>query len=145
MDHNNVEEIIAKKKRYLKRYRKNVACINRLEKKLYLLDERIKSAKTPSLSGMPRGGVPVTIDELLSDKIELENRIKRLRRKNKTIKSEILEEIDSLDDPRYCEVLEAYFIDCLSIDEIAEREAYTSRHIYRLYDKAVAMLALNRQ
>ena len=144
MENNDIQEI-AKKKRYLKRYRKNRACVNRLEEKLYLLDERIKSVRTSSLSGMPRGSVPVTIDNLLSDKADLEDRIKRLQRKGKTFKAEILEEIDSLDDPRYCEILEAYFIDCLSIDDIAEREAYTPRHIYRLYDKAVTLLALNRQ
>ena len=144
MDSNEIQEIV-KKKRYLKRYRKNIACINRLEEKLYLLDERIKSVKSPSLSGMPRGSVPVTIDELISDKLELEKRIARLKKKSKNIKSEILEEIDSLDDPRYCEILEAYFIECLSIEDIAEREMYTTRHVYRLYDKAVSILALNRQ
>lgn len=142
---NNESLDISNKKRYLKRYRKNIGCIDRLEKKLYLLTQRIESARTASLSGMPRGGVPVTVDELISDKIELKNRIKRLRQKNKKIKNEILEEIDSLDDPRYCEVLEAYFIDCLSISEIAEKEAYTDRHIYRLYDEAIHMLALNSQ
>lgn len=144
MENNDIQEI-AKTKRYLKRYRKNRACVNRLEEKLYLLDERIKSVRTSSLSGMPRGGVPVTMDELLSDKIDLENRIKRLQRKGKTIKLEILEEIDSLDDPRYCEILEAYFIEGLSMEAIAERVAYTPRHIYRLYDKAVTLLAINRQ
>lgn len=144
MTNTTVQEI-AQTKRYLKRYRKNISCINRLEERLYLLDERIKSVKSPSLSGMPRGGQPITIDELLSNKIELENRIKRLKDKSQTIKSEILEEIDSVDDPRYCEVLEAYFIDCLSIDDIAEREAYTSRHIYRLYEQGVTMIAINRQ
>lgn len=142
---NNENLDISNKKRYLKRYRKNVSCIKRLEKKLYLLTQRIESVRTASLSGMPRGGVPVTIDELLSDKIELENRIERLKHKNKKIKSEILEEIDSLDDPRYCEVLEAYFIDCLSISEIAEREAYTDRHVYRLYDEAIHILSVSRQ
>lgn len=141
---NEVQEI-AQKKRYLKRYRKNIACINRLNNKLYLLTNRIESIKSPSFSGMPRGGVPVTVAELLSDKIELEKRIERLQLKNKKIKSEILEEIDSLDDPRYCEVLEAYFIDCMTISEIAEKEAYTDRHIYRLYDEAIRLLALNGQ
>ena len=94
---------------------------------------------------MPRGGTPVTIEELLSDKIDLEERIKRLRVKSKNLKNEILEEIDSLEDPRYCEVLEAFFIDCLSLDDIAENEGYTIRHTYRLYSEAVTSLALNSQ
>ena len=141
------EEIqgIERKKRSLKRYKKNVACVVRLEEKLTLLDERIKSIKSPNYSGMPRGGRPVTIDELLSDKIDLEERIKRLKVKGKRLKNEILEEIDSLEDFRYCEVLEAFFIDGLSLEEIAENEGYTVRHIYRLYSEAVTLLALESQ
>ena len=144
MENNDIQEI-AKKKRYLKRYRKNKACVNRLEEKLYLLEERITTVRTSSLSGMPRGGVVVTIDDLISDKEDLEDRIKRLKRKGKAIRSEILEEIDSLDDPRYCEILEAYFIDGLSMERIADNIAYTPRHVYRLYEKAVSMLTIKRQ
>ena len=141
MDNTDVQ-VIANKKKYLKRYRKNVACINRLENKLRDLDDRITKVKTPTLSGMPRGGVPVTIDELISDKIELENRIKRLRQKNKKVRAEVLEEIDSLDDPRYCEVLESYLIECRTLEEIAESECYTVRHVYRLYCDAIAQLTV---
>lgn len=136
---------IEKKKRSLKRYRKNLACVNRLEEKLVLLDERIEGLKSPNLSGMPRGGTPISIDELISDKIELEKRIKRLKIKKKNLKSEILEEIDSLDDPRYCEILEAFFIECKTLDDIAEDEGYTLRHVYRLYSEAVSILAENSQ
>ena len=141
MDNNEIQDIDYKK-RYLRRYRNNVRCVSRLENKLYQLTQRIESVRTASLSGMPRGGVPITIDELISDKIELEDRITRQRQKNKRIRSEILDVIDTLDDPRYCEVLEAYFIECLSISEIAEREAYTDRHVYRLYEDAIIRLSV---
>ncbi len=130
------------KKRFLRRYRKNTLCIARLEEKLKILDSRLTSPKSPSLSGMPRGGTPVTTSDLITDKIELEERIARLKEKGKIIKNEILEEIDTLEDPRYCEVLEAYFIDGYSLDDIAKRECYTDRHVYRLYAKAITLLAL---
>lgn len=133
---------IKKKKRSLKRYKKNNACIDRLEEKLLLLDERIKSVKSPNYSGMPRGGTPVTVEELISDKIELEERIKRLKGKSKNLKREILEEIDTLEDPRYCEVLESFFIDNKTLKNIAEDEGYTVRHVYRLYSEAIEVLAL---
>lgn len=144
MEDQEIQEI-ERKKRSLKRYKKNLACIGRLEEKLRLLDERIKSAKSPNYSGMPRGGTPVTIAELISDKIELEERIKRLKTKKKKVKDEIVEEIDTLEDHRYCEVLEAFFIDGLSLEQIADNEGYTIRHIYRLYSEAVTVLALNEQ
>ena len=133
---------IEQKKRSLKRYKKNLACISRLEDKLALLDNRITSVRSPNLSGMPRGGQPVSLDELLSDKIELEERIERLRKKSAGLKREILAEIDSLDDFRYCEILEAFFIECLSLEDIADRDGYTTRHVYRLYSEAVKELAL---
>lgn len=134
---------IKKKKRSLKRYRNNLACIDRLEEKLTLLDERIKSVKSPNYSGMPRGGTPITTEELISDKVDLEKRIKRLKDKGKKYKDQILEEIDSLEDLRYCEVLEAYFIECMSISEIAEEMGYTDRYIYDLYKDAVYELTYN--
>ena len=133
---------IEKKKRSLKRYKKNNACIDRLEDKLFLLDERIKSVKSPNYSGMPRGGTPVTIEELLSDKLDLEKRIQRLKNKKSMLKDEILEEIDTLEDSRYVEILEAFFIDGISLEDIADNEGYTVRHVYRLYSEAVTILAL---
>lgn len=141
MDNREIREI-ENKKRYLKRYKKNRACIDRLEEKLALLDERITTVKSPSYSGMPRGGVPVSVEELLSDKMELEDRIKRLKQNNKQVRADILTEIDSLGDVRYCEILEAFFIDCLSLEEIAEQEGYSARHVCRLYSEGVAKLAL---
>lgn len=144
MENLNTQEI-AEKKRFLKRYRKNLNCIVRLEEKLDLLNIKLTSARTSNLSGMPRGGIPVTMEDLVADKEDLEKRIKRLKEKGKRLKNEILEEIDSLDDPRYCEILEGFFIECLSLEDIAEQENYTVRHVYRLYHKAVETLTLKRQ
>lgn len=142
MENQDIQEI-KKKKRSLKRYKINLACIGRLEGKLTLLDERIKSVKSPNYSGMPRGGKPVSLEELLSDKLDLEKRIKRLKDKGKRFKDQILEEIDSIEDPRYCEVLEAYFIDCMSIADIAEDMGYTEVHIYNLYREAIKELTFS--
>lgn len=139
MDRDDIQEI-KKKKRSLKRYRFSVACIERLEDKLRLLDGRIKSIKSPNFSGMPRGGTPVTIEELLSDKIDLEKRIERLKKKSRGVKAQILDEIDSLEDVRHAYVLESYFIDCLRISEIAEDMGYSEVHIYNLYREAIEQL-----
>lgn len=141
MENQEIQEI-ASKKRFLKRYRKNLNCIVRLEEKLALLDVKLNSVRSPNLSGMPRGGVPVTAADMVADKIDLENRIERLKEKGKRLKLEILEEIDSLDEPRYVAVLEGFFIDCLSMEAIAENEGYTVRHVYSLYHDAIRELTL---
>ena len=142
MEFQKVQEI-EKKKRLLKRYRNSLSCLKRLEEKLLTLDEKMKTVRSPSYSGMPRGGTPVTIADLVSEKTELEERIERLKKKSKSLKSEILDEIDTLEDTRYIEVLEAYFIDGLSFNEIGDIMGYTERHIYNLYREAIDLLTLN--
>ncbi len=141
----DLETLKSKKKRFLKRYRKNLACVERLETKLEITEERITSLKSPSLSGMPRGGVPVTIDDLMSDKMDLEARIKRLKEKSRGLKREICEEIDSLEDSTDCEILEAFFIDGLSFEEIAEDLGYTERRVIARYSEAIKILSLSNQ
>lgn len=102
------------------------------------------SVRSPKLSDMPRGGQPVTTEDMILEKIELEERIERLKAKSKKLRSETLEEIDRVEDPRYSEILEGFFIDCKSLEEIAENTGYTIRHVYRLYSEGVTFLALDQ-
>ena len=140
---------LEKKKRYLKRYRRNKAQLERLEKRLAALDDRLYSLRSPSMSGMPRGGDPVTVADLVADKQELEDRINRLSTKGRRIKAEILEIIDNLDlgkdTSKVSEVLESFLIDCKDFDEIAARTGYTERHIIRLYSSGVKAMSVNCQ
>ena len=142
MEDQIVQEIRLKKQS-LKRYRNTLSCIDRLGEKLILLEERIKTVRSPNYSGMPRGGTPVTIEDLLSDKEDLIKRIRRMNDKARRLKNQIVEEIDLLEDPRHCEILEAYFIDRKSIAEISEDMGYTERHVYDLYRSAIYELTFN--
>lgn len=140
---NQLIEELEKKKRFLRGYRKNLACLNRLKTKLRLLDMRITSVRSPDMSGMPRGSAPVTLDDLLADKEELEIRIKELSKKSKSLKRKILAEIDALEDDRYIEILESYFIDGLTLESIADNMGYSERYLYDLYKKALVKLTIN--
>lgn len=133
-------QAIEAKKRSLKKYKKNLAKLTRLEEKLYTLDERIKSVRSPNLSGMPRGSTPVTVADLLADKIELEERIDRQKKINREYKHDIYKELDQLEDSKHIEVLELFFIECLTPEEIAEELCYSVRTIYRLYSEGVKLL-----
>lgn len=139
MDDSKIQEL-DKRKKYLKQYKKTKALVERLEKKLYSLDERIYSVKSPIVSDMPRGGVPVELVDLLSDKEELEARINRLNQKARRYKIEITDKIDELEDVRYAEILEAFFIDFKTFDEIADEKGYHTRHVIRLYSEAILAL-----
>ena len=142
MDDSQINDI-EQKKRYLKRYKKNLALINRLENKLLNLNERIYTIKSPNFSGMPKGGKSVDISDLISDKKEIEARISRLRKKGNILRSETLDVIDSMDDVRYAEILESFFIDCKSFEEIADNMGYTIRHVIRVYSEAISKVSIS--
>ena len=130
------------KKKYLKRYKKNKALIDRLKIKVSILDERITSLRSPSLSGMPRGGNPVTAADLIAEKVDLEERIAKLSGRGLILKHEITDKIDELEESKYAEILESFFIDCKEFDEIAESMGYTERHVIRLYSEAILHITL---
>lgn len=133
-------QAIESKKRSLKRYKKNLAKLSRLEEKLHILEERITSVRSPNYSGMPRGGTPVTLADLLADKIELEERIANQKEINREYKRAITKELDQLDNVKHIEVLELFFIDGLTPEEIAEELCYNVRTVYRLYSEGVKLL-----
>ena len=133
-------QAIESKKRSLKKYKKNLAKLSRLEEKLHVLEERIISVRSPNYSGMPRGGTPVTLADLLADKIELEERITNQKEINREYKRAITKELDRLDNVKHIEVLELFFIDGLTPEEIARELSYDVRTVYRLYSEGVKAL-----
>lgn len=135
----DIQKLTRQKKFFLKRFRKNKSCIIRLQNKLYILESRLKSPKPINYSDMPKGG-PISLDDLMADKVDLEKRIDKLVSKGERIKCEIINEIDNIDDPRYCEILEAYFIDCMDMEDIADNMGYGLRHTYKLYSDAITQL-----
>lgn len=125
------------KKKWLGRYKGVCLQISRLSEKLALLESRIEGVRSPRLTGMPRGGTPVTTADLIGDKIGLEERIKRLEKKRANLRREILYAIDDLGDDKLSEILEYWFIECMSADDIADELGYTTRHVWRLYSQAI--------
>lgn len=95
------------------------------------------TARSPSYTGMPRSTSPITINDLLADKQALEKRIERFEKQGFEIKLEILEAIDSLENCTQAEILEHWFIDCLSAEEIGEVMGYSARYVFGLYSKAL--------
>lgn len=131
-----------RRKRILKRYKRNAAMIDRLAEKLEELNNKIYSLNSPSLSDMPRGGEPVQVEDLIADKLILEQRIERLKVKGQALRSELMDLIDNLDDPRYAEILERFFIDREDFETIANETGYTVRHVIRLYSEGILSMSL---
>lgn len=131
------------KRRYLKRYRKSIAKIDRLKDRLFEIDEKINKIKSPNFSGMPKGGTPPTLAEMISDKIELEERIKRQEQKSEQIRREILFIIDDLEDELQSEVLEYFFIKLNDLSDIAEKLGYSERYIASVYSAGVQAVQID--
>lgn len=129
-----------KKKKYLKRYRKNQELIKRLNDKVRSYDDRLVGLRSPTISDMPRGSTPIDKADIISDKRETEERIKRLKDKGSVYRREILDCIDTLDDVRQAEVLEMFCIDCMSISDIADTMGYTERWIASIYSEAITTI-----
>lgn len=137
--HTNFEEL----KLYLGRYSDLNRRYNSLLKKYEIINQRLNAPKSPALSGMPRGGTPVTQADLVSEKIDLEKRIERIRAERRTVKNEIVDLIDTLNDPKLIEILESHAIDGYTFEQIAEFMGYTERYIYDLYRNALEQLEKN--
>lgn len=138
---NNNAEITSsdfeKTKRFLKRYRKNQELISRLKNKLANYEDRLIGLNSPTLSDLPKGGVPTPKEDILAEKIETEERIERLKKRGAQIRAEILEKIDDLENVRQAEVLESFCIDCMSFSDIAEDIGYSERRVIEIYSEAI--------
>lgn len=137
---NEYRSKINSKKNFLRRYRKNRDCILRLKLMVIDIDSKMTTISSKPITDMPRGGIPITTDDMVSDKLELEQRIDKLEKKGREIKREILDVIDTLEDTRYIDVLELYFIKCCSWEQIVNTTGYEERHVRRLYYEAIEKL-----
>jgi DNA-directed RNA polymerase specialized sigma24 family protein len=140
-----LKEETKKKKQYLKRYRNYLVRIERLEEKLSNIDDQLLGMKSVTINDMPRGGIPLTKDDLLSKKEETQERIQKLVDISRDVKNQIYDCIETLDDYRFAEVLEHYFVDGYTFEAIAEIKCYSLRHVGYLYAKGLEKVVINER
>lgn len=138
----SLKEETKKKKYFLKRYRNYLVRINRLEEKLADIDNQLIGLKSRQITDMPRGGKPLSKDDLLIRKEETEHRIQNLVDISREVRSEIFECIETIDDYRFAEVLECYFIDGYTLEAIAEIKHYSVQHVGYLYGKGLDLITI---
>jgi hypothetical protein len=111
-----------------------------LEYKVDELTARIETVSSPQITGMPRGGQHKTKEDLIAEKIETEERIVKLKSRGRIIRREILDYIDDIEDENIAETLEMFFIDGLTLEDIADEKGYSTRYIATLYSKGIEMI-----
>lgn len=119
-------------KAYLMRYRKIHTKIDRLKDKLNRLNERY-DLKGVSYSSEPSSSVKKTLDDILAQKEYLENKLNKLIDESYNIRNDIMDKLLDLDNQLEATVLDFYFLEQYSLNDIADELSYSERQIERLY------------
>ena len=127
-------------RKILNQHRSVYFLIKDLKKQIRDIDTRLYGCKSGNLSGMPRGGVGVTKEDMAEEKADIEKRIKRLEIVRKQKKEIVQAYIDTVFSPRHNKVLTLFYINVLPIYEIAKREGYSQRHVFRIFEQAHEMV-----
>ena len=126
-------------KNILNQYQILKLMIDDLDRQINENEIRMTSIKAGKISGMPRGGVAVTFADMIADNEELESRKLRFEKISKQKKEIVQAYIDTVLSVKHNRLLTLFYIKGLSIYEIAEKENYSDRHAFRIYEEALKM------
>ena len=110
--------------------------VDEAQERVERLRARLESGRMSSVTGMPRGGSSdwtETADRL----IELEQVVNQRTRELVRWKLAAIDAIKSVEEPREAEVLELYYIDGFTWEQVAHRMALDLRWVYRLHGRAL--------
>ena len=97
---------------------------------------RLEAGRSSNISGMPRGGAvdwTVTADRV----IELEQRYNEKIREMCRLKQAAQDAIDLVEEARLRELLELYYLDGYTWEQVAETMHLDLRWVYRLHGRAL--------
>jgi hypothetical protein len=127
-------------KKILNQHRSVYFLIQDLKKQVKDIDAQIYGCSSGKITGMPRGGKPVTREDMANEKADIQKRIERLEIVKAQKKEIVQAYIDTVFSPRHNKILTLYCIKVLPIWKIAELEGYSQRHTFRLYEQALDMV-----
>lgn len=123
-------------KEFLRRAREVDRRVDEAQERLERLRAKLESGRMSSVTGMPRGGGAdwtETADRL----IELERVVNARTRELVRWKLAAIDAIRAVEEPRLAEVLELYYIDGLTWEDVAKRMGLDLRWVYRLHGRAL--------
>ena len=123
-------------KEFLRRVRGIDRRIDQAQERVDRIRARLEAGRMANLSGMPRGRSrdwTETADML----IELEQRVNATIREMVRLKLAAMDAIDAVEESRLREVLELYYIDNYTWEQVSKTMGYDQRHVFRLHGKAL--------
>ena len=126
-------------KEFLRRARNVDRRVDEATERVDRLRARLEGGRMSNITGMPRGGASdwtETADKL----IELERQVNARIRDLVRLKQAAMDAIDRVEEARLREVLELYYIDGFTWEQVAGRMGLDLRWVYRLHGRALTMV-----
>lgn len=127
-------------KEFLRRARNVDRRVDEATERVDRLRAKLEAGRMSRITGMPRGGASdwtETVDRL----IELEQGVNARIREMCRLKRLAQEAIDRVDEARLREVLELYYLDGFTWDQVAERMGFKDvRWVYELHGRALRLV-----
>ena len=123
-------------KDFLRRARNVDRRVDEATERVDRLRAKLEAGRMSKISGMPRGGSEdwtATADKL----IELERRVNARVRELVRWKLAAMDAIDLVEEANLREVLELYYIDGYTWEQVAQRMGVDLRWVYRLHGRAL--------
>ena len=123
-------------KEFLRRARSVDRRVDEAQERVDRLRAQLEAGRMSSVTGMPRGGAKdwtETADRL----IELEQCVNAQVRELVRWKLVAIDAINAVEEARLREVLELYYIDGFTWEQVAQRMGLDQRWVYRLHGRAL--------
>ena len=128
-------------KEFLRRAREVDRRVDEAQERAERLRAKLEAGRMSSVTGMPRGGGAdwtETADKL----IELERVVNQRTRELVRWKLAAIDAIRAVEEPRLSEVLELYYIDGLTWEQVAQRMGITERWALILHGRALLLVTV---
>jgi len=122
---------------YFGRYLSYVTRIERLTERYNELSLKMRSTHSRNLDGMPKGNRKYFMEDDIVELDEIKHRINSLKDESLSLKREITNALDHLENPDCSAILEERFIYKKTMSVIAEELHLSDRQTARLYSQAM--------
>lgn len=123
-------------KEFLRQARDADRRIDEAMERLERMRAKLEAGRMSNLTGMPRGG-GADWTETADRVIELEKRVNARIREMVRQKQAAMDAIDRVEEARLREVLELYYLDGYTWEQVAEQMDMSDRHVKRLHGIAL--------
>jgi len=131
-------------KEFLRKAREVDRRVDEAQERVERIRAQLEAGRMSLITGMPRGGSgdwTQTADRL----IELEQRVNARTREMVRWKLAAMDAIEAVEEERLREVLELYYIDGFTWDQVAETMGKDKRWIFRLHGRALLHVKIPKE